>query len=98
MHKIDAPGGSGKTHLANLILAYVRKEGKIALATALSGIAATILTLGNTFHRQFEAPIPVYDDLISNIKLDSREAYTIIEAALIIVDEVSMMDWKLLNL
>ena len=35
LHKIDAPGGSGKRHLANLILAFVRKDGKIALATAL---------------------------------------------------------------
>ena len=50
LHCVDIPGGSGKTHLANLILALVQKEGQIALATALSGITATILTLGKTFH------------------------------------------------
>lgn len=35
---IDAPGGTGKTFLLNLILAKVRAEGKIALAVASSGI------------------------------------------------------------
>lgn len=38
---LDAPGGTGKTFLINLILAKLRSEGKIALATASSGIAAT---------------------------------------------------------
>jgi hypothetical protein len=36
LYNFDAPGGSGKTFLANVILAYVRKEGKVALAMALS--------------------------------------------------------------
>ena len=39
---LDAPGGTGKTFLINLILAQLRLEGKIALATASSGIAATL--------------------------------------------------------
>ena len=44
----DAPGGTGKTFLINLILAKLRSEGNIALATASSGIAATLLTGGRT--------------------------------------------------
>ena len=40
---LDAPGGTGKTFLLNLILAKLRSENKIALATASSGIAATLL-------------------------------------------------------
>ena len=98
LHRVDAPGGCGKTHLANLILASVRKNGGIALATALSGIAATILTLGKTFHRQFGVPVPCNADSSSSIKLDSQEADIIREAARIMVDEVSMMNWRLLNL
>ena len=43
---LDAPGSTGKTFLINLILAKLRSEGKIALATASSGIAATLLTGG----------------------------------------------------
>ncbi|XP_042243436.1 uncharacterized protein LOC121880347 [Homarus americanus] len=31
---LDAPGGTGKTYLQNLILAKIRSEGKIVLATA----------------------------------------------------------------
>ncbi|CAF4891096.1 unnamed protein product [Pieris macdunnoughi] len=31
---LDAPGGTGKTFLANLILAKIRQSGKIAIAVA----------------------------------------------------------------
>ena len=47
---LDAPGGTGKTFLINLILAKLRSEGKIALATASSGI---LLTGGRTLHSTF---------------------------------------------
>ena len=97
LHRVDAPGGSGKTHLANLILASLRKLDKIALATALSGIAATILKLGKTFHRQFKVPVPCHADSSSGIKMGSHEAEVIRAAALIMIDEVSMMNWHLLN-
>ena len=43
---LDAPGGTSKTFLINLILAKLQSEGKIALATASSGIAATLLSGG----------------------------------------------------
>ena len=47
---LDAIAGSGKTFLSNLLLAFARRTHKIAIATAMSGIAATLLTLGGTFH------------------------------------------------
>ena len=47
---LNASGGTGKTYLMNLILAKVRSEKKIALATALSGIASTLLDSGRTLH------------------------------------------------
>ena len=98
LHRFDAPGGCGKTYLSNIILSYVRKSGKVALATALSGIASTILRLGKTFHRQFGAPIPCYSDSCSNLKINSKEACLIVASSLIMVDEVSMMNWKLLDM
>ena len=55
---IDARGGTGKTFLLNTILSYVRQSGDIALATASSGIAATLLKLGRTAHSRFRLPIP----------------------------------------
>ncbi len=62
MFNIDAPGGCGKTFLCNIILAYVRSLSSIAIACALSGIAATLMTMGTTFHRRFGAPINANED------------------------------------
>ena len=36
LHRIDAPGGSGKTWLANIILCWTRKAGGIAIAAIMS--------------------------------------------------------------
>ena len=38
---LEGFGGTGKTFLINLILAKIRSDGGIALATAPSGVAAT---------------------------------------------------------
>jgi len=54
---LDALGGTGKTFLINLILAKIRSEGKIALATASSRIAATLLTGGCTLQSTFKIPL-----------------------------------------
>jgi len=57
---IDAPGGTGKTYLFNAILCATRTlndEANVALAVAYSGIAATLLLKGRTFHSRFKAPI-----------------------------------------
>ncbi|GFT45398.1 hypothetical protein TNCV_247761 [Trichonephila clavipes] len=43
---LDAPGGTGKTFLLNLLLAFVRKEKDMAVAS--SGIEATLLAGGRT--------------------------------------------------
>ena len=56
LYAIDAPGGCGKTFLCNVLLAYARMNHKIAIAMALSGIAATLLKNGTTFHRRFGGP------------------------------------------
>ena len=47
---LNAPGGTGKSFLINLILAKVRYSEKIAIAVASSGIAATLLSGGKTFN------------------------------------------------
>ena len=44
---LDAPGGTGKTYLTNLILAEIRSRGELALAIASSGIAATLMDGGS---------------------------------------------------
>lgn len=51
---VDAPGGTGKTFVTNLILAKVRSRKEIALAVASSGNAATLLAGGRTAHSMFK--------------------------------------------
>ena len=98
LHTFDAFGGSGKTFLSNILLSYVCKLNKIARATAYSGIAATLLRLGKTFHREFKVPIPCFNDSCSSMKLNSEEAEFIRMACLIMIDEISMMHWNQLDL
>ena len=56
---LNASGGTGKTHTINLILAAVRSKKKIALATALSGIAATLLSNGRTLHSRCKISLDI---------------------------------------
>ncbi|CAI9739777.1 XP_036361064.1uncharacterized protein LOC118764397 [Octopus vulgaris] len=53
---LNAPSGTGKTFVINLILAKLRAERRIAIACASSGIAATLLQGGRTAHSAFKLP------------------------------------------
>ena len=94
----DAPGGTGKTFLAEVILSYIRKSGDVAVACAMSGIAATLLSLGTTCHKRFGVPVPCTEESSSKHKLDSNKSKLIKMAKILIIDEVSMMDHKVLDL
>ena len=61
---IDGPGGTGKTYLYNILLAKVRSQRHIALATASSGIAALLLTQCFLTFSDFRTP--------STFKINSR--------------------------
>jgi ATP-dependent DNA helicase PIF1 len=50
---VDGPGGTGKTYLYRVLLATLRNQGKIAVATATSGVAASIMPGGRTAHSRF---------------------------------------------
>ena len=63
--------GTGKTFLYNTILAKIRSEGKIAIAVATSGIAASLLDGGVTAHSIFRIPLKVDNDSTCNIPVDS---------------------------
>ena len=95
---LDAPGGCGKTFLANIILAGIRKDGEIAIATALTSIAATLLKLGMTFHKKFGIPIPCHHDSCSKHTMNCNDSKVIKEARIILIDEKSMMHFHLLDL
>ena len=54
---LDAPGGTGKTFVINLIVKKFTLLQKIVIATASSGIAATLILRGQTVHSAFKVPI-----------------------------------------
>jgi hypothetical protein len=54
---VDGPGGTGKTYLYKALIAKVRSMNLIAIATASSGIAASIMPGGRTAHSRFKIPI-----------------------------------------
>ncbi|KAL7186238.1 hypothetical protein ACSBR2_028060 [Camellia fascicularis] len=56
---IDGPGATGKTFLYKALLAAIRSNNYIALATATSRVAASILPRGCIAHSRFKIPIDV---------------------------------------
>ncbi|XP_045453744.1 uncharacterized protein LOC123663048 [Melitaea cinxia] len=76
MFFLDAPGGTGKTFIINLLLAKVRSDRKIALAVASSGIAATLLKGGRTAHSTFKLPLKICSDDVSSVCNISKQSKT----------------------
>lgn len=93
---LDAPGGTGKTFVINLLLAKVRSEGGIALAVASSGIAATLLEGGKTAHAAFKLPLNIIhsETSLCNISKQSNTAQVLRDCKLIVWDESTMAHKK----
>ncbi|XP_062208827.1 ATP-dependent DNA helicase PIF1-like [Phragmites australis] len=87
---VDGPGGTGKTFLYKALLAKVRSEGKIAVATATSGVAASILPGGRTAHSRFKISLGIQEGGVCNFTKQSETAKLLRMASLILWDEVSM--------
>lgn len=89
---LDAPGGTGKTFLTNLLLAEVRSTKKIAIAVASSGIAATLLQGGKTAHSTFKLPFDMHynDSPVCNVSKQSGTGRLLQNCALIVWDECTM--------
>ena len=88
---IDAPGGTGKSFLLNLILDTVRSREKIALAVASSGIAATVLHGGRTAHNMFKIPLMEHNEVRTcTIKKNTEMARLLKMTSLIVWDEAVM--------
>ena len=71
-------------------MANFRSKGKIAIAVASSGIAATLLDGGHTAHSVFKIPIQIFNDSVCNISVNSDLALMIQKAEIIIWDEAVM--------
>ena len=87
---LDAVGGTGKTFVLNAVLAAYRAAGILCLATASSGIAATLLKGGCTAQSQFGIPIPIDPTSTCRITPNSASGKLLIAAGIIVWDEVLM--------
>ncbi|XP_053967967.1 ATP-dependent DNA helicase PIF1-like [Anastrepha ludens] len=96
---LDAPGGTGKTFLLNLILADVREKKEIAVAVASSGIAATLLCGGRTAHSVFKLPLSmqISGTPMCNISKNSGQGRVLKTCKLIVWDECTMAHKKSLE-
>ena len=96
---VSARGGCGKTYLLNAVLMRVRSMedgGCVALAMATTGIAAVLLDNGQPFHSRMKAPLNPTEDSMLRIPAQSELAKLVRMAKLLIVDEATMLDNRLL--
>ena len=87
---LDGPGGTGKTFVERLCLAYVRSQGKVALAVASSGVASLLLPNGRTAHSRFKIPVAVTEASVCPISAQSGLADLMLATHLIVWDEAVM--------
>lgn len=89
---LDAPGGTGKTFLLNLLLAQIRKDSNVAIAVASSGIAATLLDGGRTAHSVLKLPIELAEteSPTCNITKNSNKGMLLQKCKLLVWDECTM--------
>ncbi|KAG6646090.1 hypothetical protein CIPAW_08G169300 [Carya illinoinensis] len=87
---IDGPGGTGKTFLYKALLAEIRSKDLIAIATASSGVAASILPGGRTAHSRFKMPLDSNKNSICSVSKQSGLAKLLQVTKLIIWDEAPM--------
>jgi hypothetical protein len=87
---VDGPDGTSKTYLYKALIAKVRSMDLIVVATAISGIAASIMPGGRTAHSQFKIPIKPSGNTMCSFTKQSGIAELLRRASLIIWDEVAM--------
>jgi ATP-dependent DNA helicase PIF1 len=87
---VDDPGGTGKTFLYRCLIATIRLEGLIEVATATSGIASLIMPGGRTAPSVLKIPIKISDGSICKFSKQSDKVNLLCREALIIWDEVAM--------
>ncbi|CAI4220356.1 unnamed protein product, partial [Auanema sp. JU1783] len=87
---LQGPAGTGKTFLYNTLCHYYRRQGKIVLCVASSGIAALLLPGGRTSHSRFNIPLLINEDSMCHIKKNTNLGRLISNTTLVIWDEVPM--------
>lgn len=90
---LDAPGGTGKTFLIETLAAYcaLPENNFLCLCAAFSGVAAQLLPNGVTIHRRFGMVPGMDPEQLCNIERGSTKSQLLLEAKLLVMDEVTMM-------
>ena len=94
---VDGPGGTGKTFLYSALLARVCGENKLAVVTATSGLAASIMPGGRTTHSRFKIPLIIEDGGCCSFTKQSGTAKLQRRTSLIIWDEATMTKRKVVE-
>ena len=92
MFFIDGPGGSGKTYAYNFLIHKLRSLYKTVSASALTGLASTLIIDGMTTHSTFKVPVPCHEN--SSCALSSTDPYAdfLRSVSCFIIDEISTME------
>lgn len=91
---LQGRAGTGKTYTANVIINTLRGNGFKVLVTGTTGIAVSQYKQGMTCHSLLKLQIDQFTqnkDLVCNIGYGTQRAKEILEADLIIIDEISML-------
>jgi hypothetical protein len=89
---VDGLRGTSKTFLYRCLIATVHSEGLIAVATATSRIATSIMPGGRTAHSVFKIPINITDGSICKFSKQNDTTDLLRREALFIWDEVAMTE------
>ena len=86
---LDGCGGTGKTTVYNYLIDYCDNHRIVSASSAWTGIAATLLTRGQTCHSLFKLAIPVEK---SSVDLTDKVLKKFLRSVIVfIVDEASMI-------
>ena len=88
---LDGPGGTGKTFTLNVLVTWMITENLKVATSAGSGIAATLLFLGQTTHHRFKLPLTPHKDSVCNFKKESDAGKFLSDIALGVIDEGPML-------
>ena len=87
---LSASSGTGKTYIINVILDFLRSSNKIVLATAISGIAATLLHNGRAFHSRCKIPLRIKENSICGFSKCCATGQLMQQAQLLVIVEFTM--------
>ncbi|KAI7949992.1 hypothetical protein MJO28_008813 [Puccinia striiformis f. sp. tritici] len=88
---LDGPGGTGKTFLLNSIIDFAAVSYIPTKVVAASGVAALLLTGGQTAHSAFKIPIDAEQNVECSFEADTLLGEELKSIRLIIWDEVVTM-------